>query len=125
MSRPPATTGPLKPSPTSRSQTTGGPFAGKEHTRPVSGEWPSRVGRGPLVAGVPAVGRPLPDVAVHVVQAPGVRLLGADRRVVALRVALEPAVVADPGGAAEREVRFRAGAAGVLPLGLRRQADDL
>src|SRR5207237_5758377 len=45
---------------------------------------------GPLVAGVPAVCRPLPDVAVHVVQPPGVRLLGADRRVVALRVALEP-----------------------------------
>src|SRR5205823_5933717 len=84
------------------------------------------VGGGALVVGVPAVRRPLPDVAVHVVQAPRVRLLGADRRVVALGVALEPAVVADAGGAAaERVGRGGAGPAGVLPLGLRRQADHL
>src|SRR5438067_13314985 len=51
------------------------------------------VGRGALVVVVPGVRRPLPDVAVHVVQAPGVRLLLAHRRVLALGVAVEPGVL--------------------------------
>src|SRR4051812_33352089 len=44
------------------------------------------VGRKVFEGVVPVVGAPLADVAVHVVQPPGVGLLPADRRVVAGRV---------------------------------------
>ena len=44
MTRSPTTTGPLKPSPTFLSQTTGGPFFGHVALRPVSVETPLRVG---------------------------------------------------------------------------------
>src|SRR5438046_2709766 len=51
------------------------------------------VRRGVLVVVVPGVRGPLPDVAMHVIQAPRIRLLLADRRVLAFRVAIEPAMI--------------------------------
>src|SRR5439155_4882275 len=50
---------------------------------------------GPEIVGVPAVLHPLPDVAVHLMQAPRVGLLRADRRIIALTVGRVPAVVLD------------------------------
>src|SRR5262249_40950038 len=74
---------------------------------------------------VPGVGAPLADVAVDVVQAPGVGLLLADGRVVAWRVLVVPGVFAYVLDFAERVSGLGAGAAGILPLGLAGQADDL
>src|SRR5207245_1705847 len=79
-----------------------------------------------LVAAVPVLA-PLPDVPVHVAQAPGVRRevtyrgRRLPRGVVAVVVGLVP--LAD--GFAEVERRGRARPAGVLPFGLRRQAEPL
>src|SRR5262249_36515587 len=94
----------------------------------VPGPAPTRlaVGVGALVAGPPGVGAPLPDVAMHVVQAPGVGLLAAHRRVVAGGVALEPSAGAPRlPVVAETVVAGRPGPAGILPFRLRRQADHL
>src|SRR5262245_64838727 len=69
---------------------------------------------------------PLRDVAVHVVQAPGVGLLLADLLGRPLGVALEPGVLSQLARiVAEVIGRRRAGPAGPLPLGLGRQTIDL
>src|SRR5580692_3897584 len=75
---------------------------------------------------------PLHDVAVHVVQAPGVRLLGADFVGRALLVQFIGGILAVPGVivefgriVAETVSGLAAGAAGVFPLGLGRQAVGL
>src|SRR5207249_7485233 len=60
---PPATTGPLKPSPTVFSQTTGGPLSGHDLTRPVSAETPSRLG--PSHCGQSAAKRSTNDTKRH------------------------------------------------------------
>src|SRR5262249_44036278 len=76
------------------------------------------------------VGAPLPNVAVHVVKAPSIRLIGADRRG-ATQVGPAPGVIGiaaiEIGNArgeriAKVERCRRAGSAGVFPLGFRRQA---
>src|SRR5262249_17419353 len=82
------------------------------------------VRRRPLVGRRPGVGAPLPDVAVHVVQTPGIGLLAADGRVLALRVGLVPGVGAQVGlPVAEGPGGGGASAAGVLPLRLAGQTD--
>src|SRR5207253_2302672 len=79
------------------------------------------VGVGPVL-----VEAPLPDVAVQVVQAPGVGLLPADRVGGLVGVLRVPGVLAEAvGGVAEGVRRAGAGAAGVLSLGLGRQAVGL
>src|SRR5262249_15538408 len=84
------------------------------------------VGRRAFERITPRIGAPLPHVAVHVVEAPRVRLLLADGRIVALRVAGEPRVFTDVLRiVAEGIARLGPGAAGVFPLGLPRQANDL
>ena len=70
---------------------------------------------------------PFGDVAVHVVQAPRIRLLLADRVVLVFAfdgtVAQMPGIVVDLGRIiAERKGGLGSGAAGVFPLRLRRQA---
>src|SRR5205807_1225654 len=74
-----------------------------------------------IVGGVP-VGRPLEGVAMHVVEAPGIGLLLADR------VRLESGVPSEPGVlnqvlvvVAEAELALCAGPAAVFPLGFRGQ----
>ena len=79
-----------------------------------------------VVVRVPGVFAPFPQVAVYVVQLPGVGTLHADGGVIARRIAGEPAVVVQVVGiVAEREFRFRAGPGGEFPFGLARQADHL
>src|SRR5207245_2743379 len=76
-----------------------------------------------LVVRMPRIGAPFPHVAMHVVEAPGVGLLDADGRVVALGVAREPGILAQVVDIiTERKCGGRAGAAAVLPLRFRRQA---
>ncbi len=70
---------------------------------------------------VPVVA-PLPDVTVHVVEAPAIGPLPADRLRLALRMRLEPGVLRQLAvGVAEAVFPGAAGAAGVLPLRLGRQ----
>jgi hypothetical protein len=64
---------------------------------------------------------PLGDVAVHVVEAPRVRLLRADRMGLLVGVVREPGVFPLAAGVAERVVRRRSRTAGVLPFRLGRQ----
>src|SRR5262249_37557306 len=91
------------------------------------------------VALVPDVRAPLPDVAEHVVQAPGVRQLGADRMGTVAAVQIEPcvvtqghprvrwdlAIIPERTPRAEGELARSAGPAGILPLGLGWQADTM
>ena len=101
------------------------PRAAAKHAR-RAGRRPRRVDRGRLLVVVPVVpiGAPLPDVAVHVVQSPGVRLLLAHRMRLAAGVALEPTVLRQLGFAIAKTIpRCRARAAGVFPLCLGRQAE--
>src|SRR5262249_25663314 len=86
---------------------------------------PLRIGRwaAPVIVAAVPVGAPLPDVAVHVMQAQRVGVVDADLAGVAEMVA----EVGPPGGdaVAEREPRVLSVAttpAGVLPLRLGRQA---
>src|SRR5262245_43005272 len=97
-----------------------GPRAAAQHAPLcIGGVAGAAIGGSALVIRVPGVLTPLPDVAVQVVQAPGVRLLAADRRIFPLRVALEPGVILQVGRVvAERIARVRAGAASVLPFRL-------
>src|SRR5208283_2702727 len=79
------------------------------------------VGRSAFIAGVPGIRAPFPDIAVHVVQAPGVRFLLADRGILALGVALEPGVVLQVIGlVAERPGSDGSRPAGIFPFCLRR-----
>ena len=74
------------------------PRAAAEHARRYRRR-PRRIDAGRLlvVIAVVPIAAPLPDVAVHVVQSPGVRFLLADRMRSAARVALEPAVLGKLG----------------------------
>src|SRR5262249_29656876 len=94
---------------------------------PVLVEPGAAVLRRAFVTGMPAILAPLPDVAVHVVEVPGVRLLLADGRIFALRVGLVPGVGAELLRLVAEAVFTvaRAGPAGVFPLRLGRQADHL
>ena len=95
----------------------------------ASGERP---GRAPACPREPLVGvcsvvveAPLGDVAVHVVKPPGVGLLLADRLRL-LGVLDVPGVLAELAPGRRRRIGgLGAGAAGVFPLGLGRQAIDL
>src|SRR5207249_2618269 len=102
-----------------------GPRAATDHALATILSGPgAAVRRRPLVGSVPGVLTPFPDVAVHVVETPGIRSFLADGRVVALGVARKPGVVAEQRRVvAERIRRGRAGPAGVFPLGLGRQPD--
>src|SRR5262249_37514251 len=110
------------------------PAAAPDHPqRPAGGAL--RVARRALLVialGIPVVA-PLPDVAVHVIQAPGVRrerahgagplqVRAPDRRAVWFGP-VEVGLLAGEGVAVV-EGRFRAGAAGIFPLRLARQSVD-
>src|SRR5207244_36702 len=79
------------------------------------------------------IGTPLPDVAVHVKEAPGVGRERTDgRRRLAINALLPPVIgpvavivgLVGRDGRAGAERRGGAGAAGILPFGLGRQAVD-
>src|SRR5207302_8755934 len=76
--------------------------AAHDVARPAAGSL--RVLTGRLVGGAVPVAAPLPDVAVHVIQAPGVGLVGAD--------AGRPPQVRPPGGAAVGVVAVEVGLGG-------------
>ena len=76
------------------------------------------VGRRALIGFGTHVRAPFPHVAVHVVEAELVRLLLPHRVRPALRVSFVPSQRIKVA----REVAGRAGAAGILPFGFRRQA---
>src|SRR5579884_319101 len=84
-----------------------------------------RMGGGTMTVVVLAVDivAPLGHVAVHIVPAPGIRLLPADGMGLLVRVLREPGIVAELARiVAEEEIRAGVGPTGVFPLGLRRQA---
>src|SRR5205823_4252918 len=75
------------------------------------------LGAASVVALIENVLTPLGDVAVHVIKAPGIGALLADRVRLLARVVSEPGEVAEPAGlAAERVIAWRSCAAGVFPL---------
>src|SRR5262249_62216860 len=66
---------------------------------------------------------PYPDVAVHVVEAERARIPPPHRAGDRLGIGLDPGIMVEPGGiVAEAPAALAAGAAGILPLRLGRQA---
>src|SRR5262249_47808032 len=79
-----------------------------------------------VIGGMPRVLAPLPNVAMHIIKAPGVRLFSADRWILALRIRTVPSKVFEVLNAvAEAVARVGIGPASVFPLGFRRQTNDL
>ena len=100
------------------------PRAAAEHTR-LPGIWTSRIlnRRFGVIARVEPIRAPLPNVSMHVEKAKGVPPPLADRPGLAIRGRAPRGVVAENGCVAAKTVtRGAAGAAGVLPFRLRRQA---
>ena len=79
-----------------------------------------------VVIGIVLIEAPFGDVAVHVVEAPGVGLFLADFLILQIAVVAEPRVFAEFRGVITEGVSGgRSGAAGVFPLGFGRQAIEV
>src|SRR5262249_24985641 len=96
--------------------------AAKHALRAVAGSRRIDFGTVLVVIGRVPVGSPLAHVPVHVIQAPGVRFLPADRLGFPRGIVLVPRIASESLGiVAEKESRLRTRPASLLPLGFRRQ----